>query len=57
MSGVFLGCKTRVQNFCSMQKFSLTMQKNFEGYLMIFKNSSRHQSLYEKTLDKEGKNA
>ena len=27
--GFFLGCKTRVQNFCSMLKFFLTMQNFF----------------------------
>ena len=33
---VFLVFKTRVQCFCSMKKFSHTMQKIFEGYLMKF---------------------
>ena len=37
-----------------MQKFSITMQKISEGYLMIFSKSSRNQSFYEKvTLDKD----
>ena len=41
-----------------MQKFSLTMQKFFEGFLMNFQKSSRNQSLYEKMcLEKEVKNA
>ena len=41
-----------------MQKFSLTMQKFFEGYQINFSKSSRNQSLYEKmSLEKEGKNA
>ena len=41
-----------------MQKFSLNIQKIFEGYQINFSKSSRNQSLYEKmSLDKEGKNA
>ena len=40
-----------------MHKFSLTMQKDFERYLMNHAKSSRYQSLNEKiSLDKEGKN-
>ena len=37
-SGVFLGCKIRGADFCSMQKVSLTMQKFFRP---IFKTSQK----------------
>ena len=35
-SGVFLGCKIRVADFCSMQKFSITMQKFFKPIFWTF---------------------
>ena len=35
-SGVFLGCKIRGVDFCSMQKFSLTMQKFLKPIFWTF---------------------
>ena len=35
-SGVFLGCKIRAADFCSLQKFSLTLAKIFEAHLKNF---------------------
>ena len=54
-SGVFLGYKIRGADFCSMQKFSLTMKKFRSQFHEFFKNFG-YQMLYKKmSFDKDGK--
>ena len=57
-SGVFLGCKTRVQDFCSLQKIFSHPAKIFEAYLKNFSKSFRYEMFCEKemSLDIGGKN-
>ena len=38
----FLGCKTREWHFCSMQKFSLPMQRFLKAVLWTFQNPQNH---------------
>ena len=57
-SGVFLGCKVRVQNFCSLQKFSLTMQKFLKPIVRTFQNPSDMKFFVKRiSLDIGGKNS